>query len=202
MYELADKGIRYLNKQYVTMFRRLNSVLKADELNIMAAVNQLFADIDPMVKDVLLRIARGTYKEIRGDHEDVIDMMFVLSLMEDYDPITRYVYTGEMDRKRSRLIEALIATRSPEEVETAMKIWARQTTQACIEITDRAALKAYKDMGVKRVIWETEEDTRVCEVCEDRQGKVYRIDKVPTKPHYRCRCWLRPFVEGGAIWPL
>lgn len=202
MYTEADKGIKYLNKRYVRIFGRLKSVLKADELNIMNGVNAAFAEIDPMVKEVLLRIAKGTYKRIRGDHEDVIDMMFVLAFMQAYDPITKYVYVSEQDRKRTRLIEALIATRSPNEVDLAMRIWARQTTQACIEITDKAALKAYEDMGVGRVVWETEQDPRVCEVCENRQGKVYEIAKVPKKPHYHCRCWLRPFVEGDNIWPL
>ena len=202
MYREADKGIKYLNKRYVRIFGRLKSVLRADELNIMNGVNAAFAEIDPMVKEVLLRIAKGTYKRIRGSHEDTIDMMWVLAFLNAYDPITKYVYVGEQDRKRTRLIEALIATRSAEEVDLAMRIWARQTTQACIEITDKAAYQAYKDMGVEKVVWETERDPKVCEVCEGRQSKVYSLDKVPRKPHYNCRCWLRPFVEGETIWPL
>lgn len=202
MYSQADKGIQYLNKRYVRMFGRLKSVLRMDELNIMNGVNEMFAEIDPMVKEVLLRIAKGTYKRIRGDHEDAIDEMWVLAFLSAYDPITKYVYLGEQDRKRTRLIEALIATRSPEEVDLAMRIWSRQTTQACIEITDKAAMKAYEDMGIRKVVWETEEDLRVCKVCEKRQGKVYELKNVPKKPHYNCRCWLRPFVEGETIWPL
>lgn len=202
MYREADKGIEYLNKRYVRIFGRLKSVLRMDELNIMNGVNAAFEEIDPMVKEVLLRIAKGTYRRIRGDHEDVIDMMWVLAFLNAYDPITKYVYVSEQDRKRTRLIEALIATRSPAEVDLAMRIWSRQTTQACIEITDKAALKAYEDMGIAKVVWETEKDPKVCEVCERRQDKVYAIDKVPTKPHYNCRCWLRPFVEGKTIWPL
>ena len=202
MYSYADKGIKFLNKRYVRLFGRLKSVLRMDELNIMNGVNSMFEEIDPMVKDVLLRIARGTYKKIRGDHEDVIDMMWVLAFLNAYDPITKYVYVGEQERKRTRLIEALIATRSPEEVDLAMRIWARQTTQACIEITDKAAYKAYEDMGIDRVVWETEKDLRVCEVCRNRDGKVYELKRVPKKPHYNCRCWLRPFVEGENIWPL
>ena len=54
----------------------------------------------------------------------------------------------------------------------------------------------------EKIVWETEKDLRVCEVCRNRDGKVYELKRVPKKPHYNCRCWLRPFVEGENIWPL
>lgn len=219
MYEQTDKAIRLLNRQYVTLFGRLKSLVSYDELNVLGAVNRLFEELEELVKKVHLRLAEVVYEEslieakklakeagIALDNEDTdeaIDIAWLMAFYNSYDPVTKYVYSSETDRKRGRLVEAMIAAENKAaEVETAMKIWSRQTTQACIEITDNAAQKAYKDVGIDKVKWETERDDRVCRVCEEREGTVYPIDRVPPKPHYNCRCWLRPFVEGKTIWNL
>ena len=205
MYKQADKGITLLNKRYVTLFGRLKNLTKYDERNVVEAVNKIFDEINSLTLKVYVNIAQSVYREITKDEdtEDIIDEMWVLAFLQEYDSITKYVYLSEADRKRTRLIEAMIASDNKSaEANTAMKIWSRQSTQACIEITDRAAQKAYLDSGIDKVIWETEDDIKVCEICEKRDGRVYSLENVPGKPHYNCRCWLRPFVEGKDIWNL
>ena len=59
-------------------------------------------------------------------------------------------------------------------------------------VADEATLQAFKDAGVKRVRWRTEEDEKVCKYCRPLDGKVFDIDKVPPKQHWGCRCWFEP----------
>ena len=100
------------------------------------------------------------------------------------------------DRKRSRLLEALIATRGdPAEVEMALTYWSKMVAEYAVEITDAATLQALKDMGVTKVKWYTEKDERVCKTCRERHGKIYPIDEVPAKPHWGCRCYIVPYTK-------
>lgn len=60
---------------------------------------------------------------------------------------------------------------------------------------DRAAITAYKDAGVKKVQWITQQDGHVCKECIARDGLIFPVDRVPGKPHYKCRCYLA-LVKG------
>jgi len=213
MYEAADKAIKLLNRHLVSRFNALKSLLSFDELNVLNRVNELFEDIIELYKQCLLQVARASYKEAillslnqrlsKEDAEEEIDEAWLMIFLNEYDPVTEYKQLSELDRKRSRLVETMIAAdNKAEAAERGKRILSRHLTQGCIEITDRAMLKAYKDAGVERVVWETELDDRVCKVCEDRRGNVYPIELVPDKPHYNCRCWFRPFKEGVNIWTL
>ena len=56
--------------------------------------------------------------------------------------------------------------------------------------SDEANLKALQDSGVKYGRWNAENDARTCDVCNERAGKIYPIDRIPPKPHPGCRCWI------------
>jgi SPP1 gp7 family putative phage head morphogenesis protein len=71
-----------------------------------------------------------------------------------------------------------------------MRIWARQAKQFADEITDAAVLDDLKAQGYQKVQWHSEEDARVCDICYERNNKIYDIDNIPPKPHINCRCWL------------
>jgi SPP1 gp7 family putative phage head morphogenesis protein len=45
--------------------------------------------------------------------------------------------------------------------------------------------------GIEEVEWVAEDDSRTCKICRERNGKVYKIDEIPPKPHYNCRCTLK-----------
>ena len=74
----------------------------------------------------------------------------------------------------------------------AANLWWTQTQQYGITVVDEATLKAFKDMGVKKVKWIAELDRRTCKICRDRNGAIYELSKVPQKTHYNCRCYLEP----------
>ena len=130
------------------------------------------------------------------------DEEYVNGMLEEYNPVTGYLYYSEAERKRARLAEALIAAvlfglraEYHKELTKFANLWHTQTLQYGETVVDKTRLDTFKKNGIKRVRWVSEKDSRVCEVCKERDGKIYPIDGVPTKPHYRCRCWIMPVLE-------
>lgn len=199
MYEYTDKILDYLNKRFIRSFKKLKSILKFDE------INKIKKDVDDCYKECFketrlryLDIARRYYKKAsEKDKEDVIDLMWIDNFLSSYDPITKYVFVNEVDRKRARTFEAIVATQSTKDVDTSIRLWAGQVKQWADEVTDEATIQGFKDRGVKYVKWNTEKDDRRCKICYDREGKIYPIDKVPEKPHIGCRCWLTVAKEDS-----
>ena len=53
-------------------------------------------------------------------------------------------------------------------------------------------IQAFKDAGIEMVEWIAVMDGRECHECHAYNGQVFRIDEIPRKPHWGCRCRLRP----------
>ena len=206
MYEKADAAIREMNRRNLRSFGRLK-LLKFDELNILTAVTKVYDDSVKLAKKRYLQIALDAYiaaqvlsgrsrQKAEAEAEDTITEDWVLDMLEDYDEITLYQFLPEADRKKQRLVEALIASHKRNaEVDKALRYWTLQVSQYAIKTVDDSTLEAYKNAGVKYVKWNTEEDEKVCEVCRPLDGKVFPIDKAPSKQHYSCRCWLSPVTK-------
>lgn len=204
-YLLSDQAAKLLNRKAVRRFetaRRKCTIAGFDELNIIKTVTALYKGLDGDNQKAFLDLAVMVYEDTdpHGDLEDEEDELMGLWLMSEVldqpDPVTGYTYTREVERKRDRAIESITAsTRKRQEFQKALRYWSRQTTQYTDIVTDEARLKAFRDAGVKKVRWRTEDDEKVCEVCGPRDGKVYDIDKVPSKPHLNCRCWLESVKE-------
>ncbi len=183
-YKYADAEMRRLNKRFVRMFGNFGAI-DMDELNVLRSAKKLYSDLDSMSRKSFLRIARNIYKDA--------DDAFVFLILDDYDPVVKYVYTHEVDRKRARFAEAFIASPNKRaEVKTALRLWSAMITQYAITVTDKATLQSYIDMGVTSVQWISVEDKRRCDECRKRDGVVYDIDKIPPKPHIGCRCYVVP----------
>ena len=197
MYEYADKVILFMRKRYIEIFNKYRSSLKIDELNVLNGSAKMYEELERVAEKGLLKIARRYYRGFGGKKND-IDRDWLLDFLEDYEPTVKYVYLHEVDRKRARFAEELIATANKSEAfRTAMRYWNDMVTQFAILTADKAALTAFKDSGVKKVKWYTVPDERRCDTCGELHGKVFSIDKVPPKPHWRCRCYLIP-VRGTA----
>ena len=67
-----------------------------------------------------------------------------------------------------------------------------QSSQYAQDVADTMETEVYKAASIPRVMWVTERDNRVCEECRERDGKIYPLDNVPPKPHYHCRCRIKP----------
>lgn len=200
-YDTADRALRDMNKRNLRAFDKLK-MLPFDETNIIHSVSKVYADSIKLAKLRYLQIAIDAYiaalimagiekKKAEEMAEDDITEDWILDMLEEYDPVTLYQFLPEAERKKDRLVEALIASHNKnEEVEKALRYWTLQVTQYAIKSVDEATIDGFKEAGVKKVRWIAQDDEKVCPVCNERDGKVYRIDKIPPKSHYGCRCYL------------
>ena len=185
LYKYADGEIAKLNRYFIQEFLRFQG-LRVDELNVLSSAKSMYGRMDKAAQKAFVRMAR--------DKDDDITIAEALFLLSEYDPVTRYVYEHEVERKRTRFAEAYIASNGDSrEVKKALRLWSGMIRQYSISITDEALLLSYKKAGVEYVKWITEEDERRCTECASRQGKIYHIDKVPPKPHINCRCYYEPY---------
>lgn len=200
MYEFTDKGIAVINRRIQHEFATLRrSVMSFDEIwAIQEAVNTCYSNILRETKRVYQDLAADAYKTTSG-RDSFFTMYWVDQFLMTYDPVTKYVFAHEYDRKRARLFEAIVSTRKKadigKELKQAMYNLSVQTKQYADEVTDYCTLQGYKDSGIDKVRWITEQDGRVCLECKKRHLRVYPVDKVPDKPHIRCRCWFIPATD-------
>ena len=204
-YGYADTAIRDMNRRNLRAFDKLKQ-LRFDNLSIVQTVSKTYSDSIRLAKKRYLQIATDAYiealvlagiarKKAEDMAEDSITEDWLLDMMEEYDPVTLYQFLPEAERKKDRLIEALIAAHNKgQEVDRALRLWTRQIAHYADKSVDKATIDGYEDAGVKKVKWVTAEDEKVCQVCQERDGKIYPIDKLPPKPHYHCRCTFAPII--------
>lgn len=197
-YKETDKVIDSLNRLAIRRFRdaqREANLLKFDELTVIRSVRQLYSDLEADNEKAFLQLAQAVYIRVNPHGKKRPNKDWLAAFLLSYGPVTKYVYAHEVNRKRDRTSEAVIAsTDKKQEYRRGLLYWGQMTAQTAIEVTDEAALKAWKDAGIRYVVWHTEEDERVCKKCDPRDGKVYPIDRIPAKPHWGCRCWFTPKV--------
>lgn len=196
MYEYTDKVIEKLTKYFIARFDELNV---SNKETILLDINKLYTKLVKKSEGIFLDIALLYYDDIsekgsKTENRPNIDS--IRSFLAEYNPVTKYSFYNEVERKASRFAESIIATNGNRaEIKTALRLFANMIMQYSIDITDYAILCSYIDNGVKKVIWISADDDKVCEICADRDGKVYDIDKIPPKPHLNCRCYIIPQVE-------
>lgn len=189
-YSTTDKVIAYLNKQYPRLFRRVTSF---DELNVIPVSHEIYDAIYELVKTEATRLSNVVYRSKKEpEEESAFDPgAFVLALLLAYSPVTKYVYENELDRKRARFAESVIASETPsEDLARAIRLVAGMNAQFMDDVTFETILQAFRDSGVTRVRWVTAPDDRRCKQCASMHNKIFPIDNVPAKPHIHCRCWI------------
>jgi len=189
-YEYTDKVIAYIDKQLIERYSRLKSLVSFDELNVLQEVNALYQEIDTLIRKTFLKLADKVYSDnIRAKDHRSLDEQWVDALLSAYDPVSKYVFTHEEDRKCARLIEAVIASSTKaQEIDAALRSMSFMCRLYAVRVTDEAALQAFKDDEEDLVRWIAEKDEKTCTVCHKRDGKIYEIDLLPAKPHPNCRC--------------
>ena len=209
MYRYLDKLLEIEKKKIRTEFNRV-SVMGFDELNVVNTRTTTQSIYDKFLSDneaLYLKSAKTAYKKAWKSAEsagyigkkDDIDGEWVVGMLAGYNLVTGYIYDKEADRKRLRLNEQILTAREysnremfQESLRKAANLWFTQTTQYGISAVDEATIKAFKDMGVKEVRWIAADDEKTCPTCGARDNNVYKIDKIPPKPHYGCRCYIVP----------
>lgn len=209
MYRYLDKLLEIEKKKIRTEFNRV-SVMGFDELNVVNTRTTTQSIYDKFLSDneaLYLKSAKDAYKKalksaksagFAGKEEDV-DGEWVVGMLAGYNLVTGYIYDKEADRKRLRLNEQILTAREysnremfQESLRKAANLWFTQTTQYGISAVDEATIKGFKDMGVKEVQWIAADDEKTCPTCGARDNQIYKIDKIPPKPHYGCRCYIVP----------
>jgi SPP1 gp7 family putative phage head morphogenesis protein len=209
MYEKLDSLLEKAKKKIRTEFNRLG-MMGFDELNVTNTTKTTKAMFDRLLSNnekLYLAAAKDSYtnatKAAKGagfsGEESEIDADWLMTILLAYNLVTGYLYNREAERKRLRLNEQILTAREYDDrqmynrdLQKSANLWWTQTSQYGIDVVDSAALQAYEDMGVERVRWVAELDSRTCNVCRSRNGVVYDIAKVPKKTHYNCRCYLEP----------
>lgn len=200
IYEIRDKIVKVYLKKILRRFRQLNqSLLAFDEINSMNAVYTAYDEVVEMSVEALKEIAKQTYKWICD--EDFIVDMWLSDWLKQADPVMHYKFYDEADRKRSRLFEAVESVRTSAErkkqIDIGMRYWVKQFEQTADNLVDDVVLQAYRDNGVKYVMWMIMNDAKVCNDCYKRNGKIYPIDSPLLRAlHWNCRCWWIPIRKN------
>ena len=209
MYRYLDKLLEIEKKKIRTEFNRV-SVMGFDELNVVNTRTTTQSIYDKFLSDneaLYWKSAKNAYKKalksaksagFAGKEEDV-DGEWVVGMLAGYNLVTGYIYDKEADRKRLRHNVQILTAREyskrvmfQESLRKAANLWFTQTTQYGISAVDEATMKAFKDMGVKEVQWIAADDVKTCPTCGVRDNQIYKVDKIPPKPHYGCRCYIVP----------
>lgn len=189
-YSATDKTIAFLNKQYGKLFR---SMAAFDELNVIPVSHEIYDKVYELVKREATRLSDTVYRKHRSSEEPTgfDPSAWVLLLLLAYNPVTKYIFDNEIERKRARFAESVIASDTPaEEVALAKRLLAGMNAQFMDDLTHETVIQAFRDNGTKRVRWITSPDDRRCKQCASMHNKIYPIDDIPTKPHLHCRCWV------------
>lgn len=216
-YKAGDKKFASLERENAKIFRKSRLTLDFDNINqpvrtIRSVARQVYRRLkqksDKAYIDIGLLVYMEAFKEADSKADDLkisqkakkaINEKWLNKFHTEYNPVTKYVYANELERKEARFFESIVAdveAKDRHEMEADYKAaenaWKRQTRQAMIDTEDRATITAYEDAGITKVMWITQRDERVCEECIARNGLIFPIDRVPDKPHYNCRCHLEP----------
>ena len=196
-----------MNRRALRAFNGLRT-MKFDELNVLRSVSKVYDELVERAKKWFLLIARDAYAEAlieagirsreaeRRAEEDITND-WVLDMLEDYDGVTMYRFVSEVERKKQRTAEAILATEVERnrEIDKSLRLWIQQIAQYADNAVTYATIDGYIEAGVKKVRWHTQEDDRVCVECNKLDEKVFEMDAIPDRPHFRCRCWLS--IEKG-----
>lgn len=214
MYKHLDSLLEAEKKRIRAEFNHL-SVTGFDELNVVSTRKTTQEMYDKFMRDnetMYLKAAKNAYRKavkaakaegFSGDETEVSGDWLV-GVLAGYNLVTGYLYGKEADRKRLRLNEQILTAREynnrtmyQESLRKAANLWYTQTVQYGISAVDEATIKGFKDMGVKEVRWIAADDEKTCPTCGARDNKVYRLNKIPPKPHYGCRCYVVPVKAKG-----
>lgn len=210
MYRLADKLLEQLKKLIRREFNRLG-IIAFDELNaprVTKETVELFSRLKSENERLYLKVAKKAYDDAVAaakaagyidPGENRINEAWVIALLGAYNFVSGYLYESEAERKRLRLAEQMMTAREylnrtlyNDSVRRSANLWWTQASHYMLEAVDNATLDGYKDSGVDEVEWHTNIDGRECKVCRERNGRIYKIDEVPPKPHRNCRCRYVP----------
>ena len=206
-YKMVDEAAAKITSKIHQQFRH-NRLALFDEMNILQTkkhINKLYKDVYKTIKKEFVSILNPLYQEIYdealalgfdGDLED-LDEAWIEEFFSEYNPVTKYVFFNEIERKKSRLFESVVASNKEkiQSYKTAENLLIRQVKQNAVDLEDSVKKAVYKAVKVEKVMWVSEQDSKTCGVCNGLDGEIFELKDAPPKQHINCRCYLIP-VKG------
>lgn len=203
IYAACDKAIKAMNRENVEAFGRLK-MANWDETNVIRTVKAVYQTSRKRARKRYYEVGFEAYilgllmcgtepKKAHQMAEKAITDEWIDRILSETDFVTMYRFDTETERKAYRLAEALeTGIDRSHEIDKALRFWSQQLGQYAINVTDYAVIQAFMDYGVEMGEWETADDEVVCGECRALSHQVFRIDEIPPKPHWGCRCRIRP----------
>lgn len=189
LYDYTDRVIKYLARKNRAIFdEHLLRLSYAKDKDIIKESKEMYDELTDVAVAVYLKLANYVLKKYGGEpvNED-----WILDYLYAVNGTTLYSFIKEVERKRGRFEERMIATRDrTDDNYKGLRDWSKMVNQYSIGITDEALHKVYEDTGVTIVKWVSVKDTRCCDECEELDGNLFPLKEVPPKPHWGCRCRL------------
>lgn len=195
-----------MNRENLEAFGQLK-MTNFDEIKIIKVVRTLYTTSARRARKRYYEVAFEAYllamalcgvepKEAHRMAEKAITDEWVKAILEETDFVTLYRFDTETERKAYRLAETLEVSQDRDfEINKALRFWSQQLGQYAINMTDYAMLAAYADAGVEEVEWEGVHDGKMCNECHSYDGQIFRLDSIPPKPHWGCRCIYKPVLK-------
>jgi len=159
----------------------------------------LYEDVKKLYRMLMMERYREMWIYLTGEEpeQDMLDELvdlYLLDLLDEPNEVSHYTFDAEVTRKRDRAIEDTESEPTRVQKQLAMDKHLRHWLQMAAWYTDmvsqEAEYEALKNFGAQKVKWNIYGDDKVCQICLDLEGKIFTIDKVPPRPHLRCRCYL------------
>lgn len=165
------------------------------ENGLLEWISGMYDELHKLATRMFLRIGKHYYKKA-GGKEDTVTEDWILLLMDEFDPVEKYRFSDEFERKKYRAFEAIwasiIAKESPEKsIKTSRSLLNKQVSEKAVRVGDMAELTAWEENGIHHVQWIAHMDERTCEECAYRHMKIYTLKELPARPHYGCRCHIK-----------
>lgn len=110
---LAAETIQRASRQFNTVRRKVALLTDFDEINVL--IKRMYNRLRDDNKRTFKQIADAEYLAAsEGKLRDELEEDFLLLILDDYDPVTGYVYTRETERKQERLFEKVVSIISHE----------------------------------------------------------------------------------------
>ena len=178
-----------------------------DELNVIrvqSITESIWKRVDRFNRDAYAEMCEWTYEWVYVQYGDKTPHKDWTKVVDDwlrgYDPVTKYIYDRELERKRLRLNEGVLTTRETQDrpgltdvVRAAANLLLTQSLQYGLDLIGETELEAFHEApededALSR--YNACNDSKTCNECWKLNGKVVKVSEAPHIPqHYRCRCW-------------
>lgn len=213
LFDYTDKILKIYIKKLLKIFKKTGtnlSQLRFDEINQISPtiyVNSGYDEVVRLTRECLVAIAKHSYSLVNDDGKE-LDDSWVYDYLATFNPVTKYIYDNEVDRKRSRYLESVLSvllvahpqSTIKKETDTATRLWVRQFEQYADNLTVQATIKAYEDYGIHLFRWHTQKDEKVCYACSRMDNEILDGEEVAQMlpAHFNCRCFAIPILSTKA----